>query len=145
MAFLCDPGVIFLDQSTPFGMSTELLNGNELEVAQRTGIKVGMNGFVHVLVSPFALNASQQISDDPPLRRFGLLAVFDECPFPNAPENATEDAASVAVGETRRLDDVAVFFCAFRVLRSILDQVTPRDSSLEEPAHVSVLRLLSNF
>ena len=113
MAFLSDSGVILVDLPTPFGIAAKLCDGNKVEVFQGTRIEVRVHGLFQVLVTPFAIHVSQQITHDPALWRLDLLAVLDEGAFPDAPQDAAENPASITVGQTDRCDGRAVLFSPF--------------------------------
>ena len=140
--FLGDSGMVLADQSSPFGMSAKLFDWSHVEVAQRTGVVEGMNALAHVLVPPLAIHESQQVADDPSLRLFDLLAVFDERPFPDAPQDATENSATVAVCDARRFDRRAVVVRPLPAPCIFGDQVSTCTSGLEEPSHDLIPRLL---
>lgn len=78
MTFQSDSGVILVNLSTPFGMTAKLFDGNEVEIFQGTRVEEGVHGFFHVFVAPFPVHVSQQVADDPALRRFDLLVVLCE-------------------------------------------------------------------
>lgn len=116
-------------------MPSKLLDGPEVEVLEWAGVVEGMHGLIHVLGAPLTLPTSQQIAVDPSLRRLDLLGVLGECPFPDAPQNATEDAATVAVGQTGGLDERAVVPRSLPALCLISDQVVTGITGLEKPSH----------
>ena len=122
-AFQSDSGMILVDLSSPFGMTTELFDGNEVEVFQWTGVEIGVHGFFHVLVTPLAIHIPQQITDDPSLRRLDLLAVFQERPFPDGPQDTAEDPASITVSEARQLDARAIILGPLAALCVLGDEV----------------------
>jgi hypothetical protein len=126
--FLSDPCVMLANEITPFGIPAVLIEGNEVEIFQRARVEIGVHRFFDVFVSPLSFDAFQQITNDPSLWRFNLLIVLRECPFPDRPQNATEYAATVALGDARQLDDVAILFRAFPAFDLFSDQFFSSDT-----------------
>lgn len=93
-------------------MTAVLLKGDFGDVAERTRVEVRVHLLFHWLVAPITLVASQEVAGDPTLWRLDRLVFLRKRPLPHCPEDARENAASVAVGKAYRAGD-ALFRCSF--------------------------------
>ena len=76
-----------------------------------------------VLVAPaIAVLMSQQVALNPALFGTGFNVIFGESAFPDAPKNARETAAPIAVSKASARDDEAVIVGSLPTFGSFCDQ-----------------------
>ena len=124
------------DLFTPLCVAAVLFDWNHAEIFERAGVVVRSTGLFQILVTPSKISlVSQEVALNPALFGTGFVAVLDKGAFPDAPENARETAASVAVGKAGARDDETVWVGPFPTLDSLCDQSLACAAASEQPSH----------